>query len=186
MGKFLTTKFKAKVIDKEERKIYVYKAKCNDIGVEVSIDEANHRLSVYCWDYDLSYVYQWNCFNSDKTFKKFIGQPKDIEYFLEKLQIKPEEFNFSASKKELYSWSIHHFKRWITKVSKEKWLKEINELTDFRLENRFYNDMNRFADIEGSDYIDMEEANFNVMKYSFQQLCVINALISIMETIEKE
>lgn len=184
MGKFLTTKFKAKIVDKEERKTYVYKAKCNDIGVEVSIDEANHRLSVYCWDYDLSYVYQWNCFNSDKTFKKFIGQPKDIGYFLGKLQIKPEELNFSASKRELYSWSIHHFKRGVSAKDREFWLKQINNLTED--EYKFHNDMNMYADIYGSDYIDLEEANFNVMKYSFAQLCVINALISIMETIEKE
>ena len=185
MAEFLKSKFKPELVSEKEVKTYVYTVKCDDIKVEVSINVSNNTLNVYCWDYDLSYTYRWVGFNSDKGFKEFVGQPRDIHYFLTKLGVKKDELNFSASKTKLYSYSRTHFKKGTTKEERQEWLELLSKLDKYQLQDEFYGDFNEM--VHSCDYIEDDvEINFNVYKYSRPNLIIINALLKVMEIIEKE
>ena len=172
MGEFLKTKFNSKTLGKQVKKIEIYKVVVNDIPVEVTIDEATNTLTVYCWDYDLTYTYRWgSSFNSDKTFKAFIGQPYDIHYFLSKLRITKDKLNLSKSKTKLYSYSIHNFLNGISAEERREWLSRVNDLT---MDDLIDGDINFWVYICGSSYIDTTEYNFKVCDYSYQNLIIIN------------
>lgn len=186
MGEFLKTKFKFNMFDKQIKTIETYKVVVNKILVEVTIDELTNTLTVYCWDYDLTYTYRWGRFVSDKTFKEFVGQPYDIHYFLSKLGIGKDKFNLSKSKRELYSYSLRNFHYGLSKNERTEWLSRINELDEETLFYEGNGDINFWAYTEGGHYIDTEEMNCNICDYSYQNLIIINGLIKVMEQIQKE
>lgn len=187
MSEFLTTKFKTKSLDKKTKTIEIYKVSVNGILVEITIDESTNTLTAYCWDYDLTYTYRWgSSFNSDKTFKKFIGQPNSIHYFLDKLRIKKDELNLSKSKTELYSYSIHNFLKGISAEERKEWLSRVSDLTIDDLAEEANGDINFWVCVYGSIYIDTSEYNFKVCDYSYQNLIIINGLLKVMEQIQKE
>ena len=186
MSEFLKTKFNSKMLDKQIKKIETYKVIVNKIPVEVTIDESTNTLTIYCYDFDLTYTYRWGRFVSDKAFKEFVGQPDDIHYFLSKLGIRKDEFNLSKSKKDLYSYSLRNFHYGLSKNERTEWLSRINELD---METLFYEgnkDINYWAYTEGGHYIDTEDMNCRICDYSHQNLLVINGLIKVMEQIQKE
>lgn len=130
MNKELKRNFAINLLGVQEKKIEIHKVVVNDITIEVTIDETTNTLDVYCWDYDVRYTYRWCPFASDKNFRKFVGQPWDLQYFLDKLRIKKDEFNLTKSKQELYTWSIHHFKKRLTREERAEWLHRVNQLDD--------------------------------------------------------
>lgn len=187
MSEFLKTKFKSKMISEKEKKLYVYKVEVNKIPVEVTIDESTNTLDVYCWDYDARYTYRWgNSFSSDKTFKKFIGQPRDIHYFLRKLRIEKDEFSLSKSKRELYSYSLRNFDCYASQRDRTEWLQRVNQLDEDILAEEANGDINFWVYLNSPHYIDVDEYDFKRCKYSRQNLIIINGLMKVMEQISKE
>ena len=187
MSEFLKTKFDSKVLDKKIKTIETYRVVVNKIPVEVTIDESTNTLTVYCWDYGLTYTHRWgSSFNSDETFKEFIGHPEDIHYYLNKLIISKNEFNLSKSKRALYTYSLRNFHYGLSKRERTEWLSKINALD---METLFYEgdgDINFWAYNEGGSYIDTEDMNCKVCDYSHSNLVIINGLIKVMEQIQKE
>ncbi len=187
MSEFLKTKFKSKTLDKKIKTIETYKVKVNNIPVEVTIDESTNSLTVYCWDYNLTYTHRWgSSFNSDETFKEFIGHPEDIHYYLNKLCISKNEFKLSKSKRKLYSYSLRNFHYGLSKKERTEWLSKINELDTETLFYEGNGDINFWAYNEGGYYIDTEDMQCKVCDYSYQNLVIINGLIKVMEQIQKE
>lgn len=186
MSEFLKTKFKSKALDKQLKKVEIYKVAVNEIPVEVTVDELSNTLTVYCHDYDLIYTYKWRPFVSNKTFKEFVGQPYDIHYFLSKLGIRKDKFNLSKSKRELYSYSIHNFNSNLSRKERAEWLSQINELDEETLFYESDGDINFWAYINGSYYIDTSDLGRKICDYSYQNLVIINGLIKVMEQIQKE
>ncbi len=186
MSEFLKTKFNSKAVDKQIKKIEIYRVVVNDIPVEVTVDESSNTLIVHCYDYDTVYANTWKPFVSSKTFKEFVGQPYDIHYFLGKLNIGKDDFNLSKSKRYLYAYSIHNFHRNLSKEERTEWLSKVNELD---MDTLFYEgdgDINFWAYTEGSSYINTEELNCKICDYSYKNLVIINGLIKVMEQIQKE
>jgi len=186
MSEFLKTKFKSRTLDKQVKKIEIYKVVVNEIPVEVTVDESTNTLIVYCWDYDITYSYRWRPFVSDKTFKEFVGQPNDIHYFLSKLGIRKDEFNLTKSKRELYSYSLRNFHYGLSKKERTEWLSRINELDEETLFYEGNGDIDFWAYNEGGGYIDTGDLGFKICDYSYQNLVIINGLIKVMEQIQKE
>ena len=121
-----------------------------------------------------------------KHSKKFIGQPYDIHYFLEKLGIKKDKLNLSKSKRELYSYSIHSFLKGVSAEERREWLSRVSDLTMDDLAEEANGDMNFWVYVYGSSYIDTSEYNFQVCDYSYQNLIIINGLLKVMKQIQKE